>query len=75
MLEYSKVIAESNNFIVLDKYAKEWKVAESYQSEGDLECEFIQDLVNQGYEHSTGLKTMPALQANVRTQLQALNGV
>lgn len=75
MLEYSKVIAESNNFIVLDKYAKEWKVAESYQSEGDLEREFIQDLVNQGYEHSTGLKTMPALQANVRTQLQALNGV
>ncbi|WP_439854098.1 type I restriction endonuclease subunit R [Pseudomonas yamanorum] len=75
MLEHSKVIAESNNFIVLDKYAKEWKVAESYQSEGDLEREFIQDLVNQGYEHSMGLKTMPALLANVRTQLQALNGV
>ncbi|MCF7555387.1 type I restriction endonuclease subunit R [Pseudomonas petrae] len=75
MLEHSKVIAESNNFIVLDKYAKEWKVAESYQSEGDLEREFIQDLVNQGYEHSIGLKTMPALLANVRTQLQALNGV
>ena len=75
MLEHSKVIAESNNFIVLDKYAKEWKVAESYQSEGDLEREFIQDLVNQGYEHSTGLKTIPALLANVRTQLQALNGV
>ncbi|MDI3395835.1 type I restriction endonuclease subunit R [Pseudomonas sp. V98_8] len=75
MLEYSKVIAESNNFIVLDKYAKEWKVAESYQSEGDLEREFIQDLVNQGYEHSMGLKTMPALLANVRTQLQTLNGV
>lgn len=75
MLEHSKVIAESNNFIVLDKYAKEWKVAESYQSEGDLEREFIQDLVNQGYEHFTGLKTMPALMANVRTQLQALNRV
>lgn len=75
MLEHSKVIAESNNFIVLDKYAKEWKVAESYQSEGDLEREFIQDLVNQGYEHATGLKTLPTLLANVRTQLQALNGV
>ncbi|KWT16031.1 type I restriction endonuclease subunit R [Pseudomonas amygdali] len=75
MLEYSKAIAESNKFIVLDKYSKEWKVAESYQSEGDLEREFIQDLVNQGYEPSTGLKTMPALLANVRTQLQALNGV
>jgi hypothetical protein len=34
-----KTIAESKNFIVLDKYTKEWKVAESYQSEGDLERE------------------------------------
>ena len=31
-----KTIAESKNFIVLDKYAPEWKVAEGYQSEGDL---------------------------------------
>ena len=35
-----KTIAESKNFIVLDKYAPEWKVAEGYQSEGDLEREF-----------------------------------
>ncbi|MEG0634565.1 MAG: type I restriction endonuclease subunit R [Pseudomonas sp.] len=74
MTDY-KTIAESNTFIVLDRYAREWKIAESYQSEGDLEREFIQDLVNQGYEHSTGLKTMAALLANVRTQLQALNSV
>lgn len=74
MTDY-KTIAESNTFIVLDGYAREWKVAESYQSEGDLEREFIQDLVNQGYEHHTGLKTMLALLANVRTQLQALNSI
>ncbi len=74
MTDY-KTIAESNTFIVLDRYARECKVAESYQSEGDLEREFIQDLVNQGYEYSTGLKTTPALLANVRTQLQALNSV
>ena len=43
-----KTIAESNNFIVLDKYVKEWKVEESYQSEDALEREFIADLVNQG---------------------------
>ena len=42
-------IAESNNFIVLDQYSKKLKVSESYQSEYDLESEFIQDLVNQGY--------------------------
>ena len=51
MVDYTKPIAESNNFIVLDKYTKEWQVCESYQSEGDLEREFIQDLVNQGYEY------------------------
>jgi len=75
MLEYSNTIAESNNFIVLDKYTKEWKVAESYQSEGDLEREFIQDLVNQGYEYLPALNTPQALLANARVQLQTLNGV
>ncbi len=70
-----KTIAESQNFIVLDSYAKEWKVAESYQSESDLEREFIQDLVNQGYEFVPGLNNPEALLANVRVQLQALNNV
>lgn len=70
-----KTIAESNNFIVLDKYIQEWKVAESYQSEGDLEREFIQDLQNQGYEYLPGLNTPEALLANARVQLQALNNV
>lgn len=36
MTEY-KTIAESNHFIVLDKYTREWQVSESYQSEADLE--------------------------------------
>ena len=70
-----KTIAESNNFIVLDKYTKEWKVAESYQSEGDLERELIQDLTNQGYEYLPGLNNPDAMLANVRVQLQALNNV
>ena len=74
MYEY-KAIAESNNFIVLDKYTKEWKVAESYQSEGDLEREFIQDLQNQGYEYLPALNSPQALLANVRVQLQVLNNV
>ena len=70
-----KTIAESKNFIVLDKYTQEWKVAESYQSEGDLEREFIQDLVNQGYEYVPDLNTPKKLLANVREQMQALNNV
>ena len=65
-----QTIAESKNFIVLDKYSPEWKVAESYQSESDLERELIQDLQNQGYDYQPGLTTPEALLANVRTQLQ-----
>ena len=70
-----KTIAESKNFIVLDKYTKEWQVNESYQSEFDLEQEFIQDLQNQGYEYQPQLNNPQALLANVRVQLQMLNSV
>jgi len=55
MVDYTKPIAESNRFIVLDKYTQEWKVAESYQSEADLERELIADLQNQGYEYLPAL--------------------
>jgi len=70
-----KTIAESKNFIVLDKYTKEWQVAESYQSEYDLEREFIEDLQNQGYEYLPALNNTEAMLANVREQLQCLNNV
>ncbi|PJJ99273.1 DEAD/DEAH box helicase [Lysobacteraceae bacterium NML91-0213] len=70
-----KAIAESKTFIVLDQYTREWKVSESYQSESDLERELIQDLVNQGYEFASSIKTPADLVANVRVQLQALNNV
>ena len=75
MIEYTKPIAESNTFIVLDKYNKEWQIKESYQSEDDLEREFIHDLQNQGYEYVPGLNNPQAMLANVRQQLQALNKV
>lgn len=71
-----KTIAESNNFIVLEKYTKYSEVNESpasYQTESALEREFIQDLVNQGYENPTNLNTLEAMLSNVRVQLQALN--
>lgn len=74
MTDY-KTIAESKNFIVLDKYTKEWQVAEGYQSESDLERELIQDFVNQGYEYLPALNNPEAMLANMREQLQALNSV
>ena len=73
MLEQTKTIAESNSFIVLEKYCKEWQASESYQSEGDLEQEFIQDLVNQGYEYLPTLNNPQSMLVNVREQLQVLN--
>jgi len=74
MIDY-KPIAETNNFIILDKYTSEWLVKESYQSESDLERELIQDLQNQGYEFLPDLITPEKMLANVRKQLQALNDV
>ncbi len=68
-------IAESKNFIVLDKYTKQDQVAESYQSEDALERELIQDLQNQGYEFVPDLNSPEKMLANVRVQLQALNNV
>lgn len=75
MIEY-KTIAESDNFIVLDhytKYSMVKEVAAVYQAESDLEREFIEDLVSQGYECLSGLTTVEDMLANVRIQLQTLN--
>ena len=74
MTDYN-TIAESNNFIVLDKYSKQSKVSESYQSEYDLESEFIQDLTQQGYQYLPSVTNPQAMLANVREQLQTLNNV
>lgn len=76
MAQY-KTIAESNNFIVLDKYTKYSEVNEPpavYQTEAALEKEFIQDLINQGFENPN-LTSIEAMLANVRVQLQALNNM
>ena len=70
-----KPIAESNNFIVLDKYIKIDQQGSGYQTEADLERELVQDLVNQGYENLPSLTTPEKMLMNVRVQLQILNKV
>lgn len=75
MTNLTKPIAESNNFIVLDKYTSASQSVETYQSEHDLEQELIQDLQNQGYEFDPDIKTPEAMLANVRMQLQTLNNM
>ena len=68
-------IAETNNFIVLDKYTKIDQQGGGYQTESDLERELIHDLKNQGYEHLPICTTPQTMLANVRVQLQTLNNV
>ena len=68
----TKTIAETNRFIVLDRYDKDSKLCESYQSEDALERELIDDLLNLGYTFD-GLNSPEKLLANVRVQLQTLN--
>lgn len=75
MTQYN-TIAESNNFIVLDDYTEYNELHEpsvTYQSEGSLEREFIQDLVNQGYEYRPDISSPESLLANARIQIQELN--
>lgn len=74
MTDY-KSIAESNNFIVLDKYTKIDQQGAGYQSEADLERELISDLIHQGYEHLPDKTTPKEMFENVRVQLQMLNDV
>jgi type I restriction enzyme, R subunit len=68
-------IAETNRFIVLDEYKRDWMLNESYQSEDALEQELIEDLKKLGYVYEPELNTSAKLLANVRTQLQLLNKV
>ena len=69
-----KPIAETNHFIVLDKYTKIEQTG-SYQTEADLEKELIDDLTNQGYEYRKDITSHDKLLANAREQLQKLNNL
>lgn len=77
MTQYT-TIAELQNFIVLDNYTKSSMASEppaGYQTEAELEREFIEDLRNQGYEYVPDLVTPEALLINARKQLQTFNDV
>jgi len=70
----TKPIAETKNFIVLDKYEKINQVNEPYQSEYALESELIADLQKMGYEY-VDFKSNDALYKNLKTQIETLNSV
>ncbi len=71
----TKPIAESKNFIVLEKYEKIDQVNEPYQNEYNLERAFIKDLEALGYEYAKEIKNHDALLKNLRVQIEKLNNI
>lgn len=67
-------IAETNKFIVLEKYTKLIQPS-TYQTEADLERELIADLQKQGYDYLNYVITPEALLTNLKIQIENLNGV
>lgn len=67
-----KTLAQTNNYIVLDNYERKQERENSYQSEADLEREFISDLQKQGYEYIT-LKNRDEMLENIKKQIESLN--
>jgi type I restriction enzyme R subunit len=75
MTKQTKTIAQSNNFIILDKIPYVDKTAKHYETEDQLEKEFIADLQNQGYEYRKDINSIEAMQKNLKTQIEQLNNV
>ena len=71
MSQYN-IIAESSEYTVVSEYENTVGSYEAYQSEANLEKEFINLLQQQGYEY-LHINTEADLISNLRTQLEKLN--
>ena len=72
MTQYN-IIAESAEYTVVSEYEHAVSTSEAYQSEAELEKEFIRLLGEQGYEYLP-IHTEADLVSNLRTSLEKLNG-
>lgn len=66
------MVASMNESTVVSEYIPESKRSDSYQSEADLEKEFIRMLTEQGYEYLK-IHTEAELIANLRKKIEQLN--
>ncbi|EOS24724.1 HsdR family type I site-specific deoxyribonuclease [Lachnospiraceae bacterium A4] len=66
------MVASMNESTVVSEYIPESKRSDSYQSEADLEKEFIRMLTEQGYEYLQ-IHTEAELIANLRKKIEQLN--
>ena len=71
-MSYFNIVAQSSESTVVTEYNPQSKRSEAYQSEADLEQEFIRLLCELGYERLTIHKEADLI-ANLRTQLEKLN--
>ena len=72
-MPYFNIVTESADSTVVTEYTPVEKNAKSYQSEAQLEAEFIRMLQAQGYEYLQ-IHHENELKDNLRAQLERLNG-
>lgn len=71
-MPYFNIVAQTNENTVVTEYEPVKVKSDSYQSEAELEKDFIRMLQEQGYEYLQ-IHTEADLIANLRTKLEALN--
>ena len=68
------IITETNEATVVAEYTPKYNRKQEYQSEAQLEANFITSLISQGYE-ALHIKSENELIDNLRTQLEKLNDI
>ena len=71
-MPYFNIVAETNENTVVTQYEPVKQRSDAYQSEADLEKEFIHMLTEQGYEYLK-IHTEEDMVANIRVKLEELN--
>ena len=72
-MSYFNIVAQTNENTVVTEYEFVTKRSDAYQSEAELEKEFIRLLTEQGYEY-LHIHTEAELIANLRKKLEEVNG-
>lgn len=67
------IVSSDNDSTVVAEYAAEYRTGKDYQSEAQLERDFIKQLGEQGYEYIS-VTDEAGLVLNLRHQLETLNG-
>lgn len=72
-MSYFNIVAQTNENTVVTEYESMSKRSDAYQTEAELEKEFIRLLTEQGYEY-LHIHTEAELIANLRKKLEEVNG-